>query len=126
MAPGLTFTKAYASQLNNFKEAFKNHSTALAIVMIPGVFISEAVKLTALAVDLLKDTILTTLSLVATVLTLGFVDKAKKSLAFHGEGLAQDLVVLFASILDPITMLLEEVKHFQTIGRAMRNAGAGN
>lgn len=127
MAPGLTFTKAYTSKLNDFKTSFKDHPTALAIIMIPGILISKAVKVTALAIDLIKDIALTALSLAATVLTIGLYDRAKKNLAYYGEGLAQDLIILLYSIInDPIEIIYFEIKNVSIIGKSIHNACLGS
>lgn len=122
MAPGLTFSKVYASKLNDFTTSLKDYPTALAIIMIPGTIISEAIKCTALAIDLVKDTAFLALSLAATVLTFGLWDRAKKNLAYYGEGLAQDLVILFMTLLtDPIQIIVSEVQNLATIGKSIRN-----
>lgn len=98
MAPGLTFTKAYARTVQRYDEAVQNHPTTRKILMVPGVVLSFTTKLTALALDIVKDTILTGLCLVATMLTFGLSDRAVKSLTYHGEGLAQDFAVLGATL----------------------------
>lgn len=126
MAPGLTFTKAHTSILNDFKACFEKHPAALAIIMIPGTILSEAVKLTALAVDLLKDSVLTAFSLAATILTLGLNDWAKKKLAYNAEGLAQDLVIIFYSVLvDPFQIIYSEYENLSIIGNSIRQSCFG-
>jgi hypothetical protein len=119
MAPGLTFTKAYTSTVQRYDEAVKNHPTTKKILMIPGAILSVAAKLTALALDVIKDTILTGLCLAATILTLGLSDRAVKSLVYHGEGLAQDLTVLGSTlVLNPIIYLHVAIVKIKSLGSA--------